>query len=103
MTEHAEIGCYGDGTFGHQHTREACSDVLGYFYDENFRSRGLHVPSLGDWTPYDLLMALRAEMTDDASEELAACEWLNEHVPFKGATWGWQDGDFGLWPESEDA
>lgn len=93
-----ELGCYGDGTFGHRHTREACAVVLAHYVGENFRSRGLPVPDCtGAQGPDDVCMALRDEMTDDAGEEYAAAEWLNEHAPFEGASWGWQDGDFGLW------
>jgi hypothetical protein len=107
MTDHPEIGCYGDGTFGHQHTRERCAEVLEHYAEANFTSRGIAAPlaiyGYADKPTVERLAAdLRGEMSDDASEEDTACEWLNTHAPFDGAYWGWNDGDFGLWPESEE-
>lgn len=91
-------GCYGDGTLGHENTRGRAADTLECYIHENFASRGLPVPDAGHATsPRDLVLSLRGEMPDDAYDEYAACDWLNEHAPFEGATWGWQDGDFGLW------
>jgi hypothetical protein len=96
----AEVGCYGDGALGHQHTRERCADTLAHYLDANFRSRGLPTPEgLG---ADDLVMALRDEMTDDAAEEHAACEWLNDHAPFEDHSWAWRDGDFGLWSDADE-
>lgn len=104
--KHPELGCYGDGAFGHQHTREACAAVLQTYAQDNFTSRGRKVPPIytnsrtgAVYTVKDCLRELRGEMSDDAEEEHLACEWLNEHAPFTGAEWGWVDGDFGLWPE----
>jgi hypothetical protein len=39
------VGCWGDGVFGHQHTREACADTLEYYARNNFSSRGLPTPA----------------------------------------------------------
>jgi hypothetical protein len=80
-----EPGCYGDGALGHQHTRERCADLL-----ESMGYRGT------------LPAELRGEMSDDASEEFEACEWLEENAPHPTASWGWHDGDFGLWESEED-
>jgi hypothetical protein len=91
---HDACGCYGDGTNGHQHTRERCAQVLDYYVNENFVSRGVCPPG----TPAQVIQDLMGEMSDDAGEEYEACAWLNEHAPFTGAVWDWQDGDFGLWP-----
>jgi hypothetical protein len=110
MKKHDESGCYGDGTLGHQHTREACADTLQYYRVANFISRGLPVPDCAGVSfysdqPYHLAECyddLLGEMSDNAQEEYAACAWLNEHAPFTGAYWGWQDGDFGLWPDEEE-
>lgn len=99
------IGCWADGAAGHQYTREACANTLEYFARENFSSRGQDVPGVhyGTVSVEQLCSDLRNEMSDDASEEDMATDWLCEHAPFDGAWWGWQDGDFGLWPEeSED-
>jgi hypothetical protein len=98
--KHTELGCYGDGSLGHQYTRERCATVLAYYVNENFRSRGLPTPE--GTSADDIVMALNDDMSDDAWEEYAACDWLNEHAPFTGASWGWQDGDFGLWTDGEE-
>lgn len=95
-----EIGCYGEGALGHQHTRERCADTLAHYLDENFRSRGLPTPE-APISADDTIMALRDEMSDDAWEENHACDWLNEHAPFEKAFWGWHEGDFGLWPDAD--
>ncbi len=98
-----ELGCYGDGALGHQHTRDRCADVLEHYAQENFSSRG-KTPPLSEFNdrPHELVRYLRAEMSDDAGEEDSACGWLNEHVPFTAAYWGWDNGDFGLWQEEPD-
>lgn len=98
------VDVYGDGTFGHQHTRERCADVLAYYANENFTSRGQPLPTFGILrTVEEIVASLRSEMSDDATEEYAACDWLNEFAPFTGASWDWRDDDFGLWPDvSED-
>lgn len=74
-------GCYGDGANGHQHTRAKCADLL--------ESLGCRDTVLID--------SLRGDMSDDASEEEDAVDWLEEHAEHATARWGWQDGDFGLW------
>lgn len=94
---HPEMGCWGDGALGHQHTRERCGTTIAHFRESNFTSRGLTPPE----GTAALIEALDGPMSDDAREEYEACDWLNEHAPFTGATWGWQDGDFGLWPDDE--
>ena len=41
------------------------------------------------------------EMSDDFSRE--AEEWLNDNASITYAYWGWDDGNFGLWPSVENA
>ena len=89
----ASVGCWGDGTLGHRHTREACAETIEYYCRENFTSRGQPEP---DGTQA-IIDDLKGDMSDDASEESNAEDWLNDHAPFDGCLWGWQDGDFGLW------
>jgi len=87
-----DCGCFGDGALGHEHTRRRCADALAAFcamagHQDEVRA---------------LSAALRDDMSDDAHEEDEACELLEQCVPVEGASWGWRDGDFGLWPiESE--
>ncbi len=40
------------------------------------------------------------ELIDWVSE--VAEEWLNAKYPLSGHYWFWDDGDFGLWPDSRD-
>lgn len=94
MTEvKLEPGCYGDGTYGHQHTRESCAETIGHVAHETEGTA--KVPGI-------IVDALRGEMSDDAWEEHAACEWLERWAPHSWATWGWQAGDFGLWLHEGD-
>ncbi len=82
--EKEQAGCHGDGSLGHQHTREACAARLREFVPES--------------PERDALIAeLRGEMSDDASEEDDAVDMLNEACGYRSIAWGWQDGDFGLW------
>jgi hypothetical protein len=84
-------GSWGDGSLGHQHTRNQCAWLLAdlaHVWDGD-----VYYEAIG------LAAVLKRPMTDDASEENAACGWLNTHAAQIGATWGWCDGDFGLWPD----
>lgn len=85
ITSSLYAGCYGDGTHGHQHTRARCADTI---------------ESLAGGSDYaEIIAALRGEMSDDASEEDDACEVLEQIACMAGHSWGWQDGDFGLWTD----
>lgn len=96
-----ELGCYGDGTFGHQHTRERCGELLHTRAIELEPSR-LHDYREVIFSAGCIKEALHADMSDDGSEEHEACDWLNSYAAVDGASWGWQDGDFGLWPVEDD-
>lgn len=77
----ADIGCYANGnTFGHYEVRS----VLARMLEEHF----------GD-IARDLVYDLRAEMSDDASEELEALEKLNE-LCAEGVHFEMIDGDLML-------
>ncbi len=84
------IGCWADGTHGHQYTRERCADALQELVVETAEGYS------------EILAALLGEMSDDAEEEYAACDLLEAYAPVAGASWGWRDGDFGLWPIEEE-
>jgi hypothetical protein len=88
------IGCYGDGANGHQYTRIRAA-MLIEAYAWAMRHPG------NAQCGRDIATELRGDMSDDASEECDACDWLNENMPHDGATWDWHDGDFGLWPAGE--
>lgn len=88
-------GVYADGSHGHNHTRTGCARILERAIEANGSVEHLDACM-------HTILALRTQgMSDDASEEAEACDWLNDHSPVEGHWWGWQDGDFGLWPESE--
>jgi hypothetical protein len=93
MAPYPELGCYADGTHGHQHTRIQCAMRLeAYAWGQEKAGnteRARRMREVG--------RALRAEMSDDSSEESAACLFLDEVAHHPTAYWGWQDGDFGLW------
>lgn len=84
-----KIGCYGDGALGHQHTREVCAKLIEQV-------------SLDCSDRHMIENALRGEMSDDAWEEDAALVILEANAGVEGASWGWRDGDFGLWPNEEE-
>jgi S-formylglutathione hydrolase FrmB len=87
MTKRSDLapGVWGDGTFGHQHTRVVCAEVLRMFGG-----------------PKDVEAELFGDMSDDAQEENDACDWLTDHVAPAGYWFGWDDGDFGLWPDNDE-
>ena len=81
-----QTGCYGDGAFGHQHCRERLAEML---------------ESTVDYCP-DVVASLRSDMPDDAWDEYDALKLLNDAHPNYDTCWGFQDGDFGLWPIEEE-
>lgn len=58
-----DVGCYADETFGMKHVR----DVLAGLVENNCNAP-------------ELVAALRADMSDDASEEYEAIDLLNSEV-----------------------
>jgi hypothetical protein len=70
------VGCYGDGAFGHQHVRERLAALV--------RECDAEVAD-----------ALLGEMSDDAWEEDAALDLLNEHCA-EGIHWTFESGDLVL-------
>lgn len=99
-----DAGTYGGGHLGHQNTRSSCARTIEFYLSAIIRHEDrLHrlTPAMAA-TGESLVLKLQGEMSDDASEEYDACAWLNEHVPHPEASWGWRDGDFGLWPNEEE-
>jgi hypothetical protein len=93
-----EIGCHGDGSLGHRHTRTRAAMLLeALAWDEDQRGNTERGRLMRE-TARDL----RAATTDDGSEETQACLWLDDAAYHPGAAWGWRDGDFGLWPMEDD-
>jgi hypothetical protein len=94
MTTTLNVGCYGDGTHGHDYTRVKCAMTLeAYAWDQEQignteRARYMR----------ETARALRGPMSDAACEESEACLFLDDVAAHPSAYWGWNEGDFGLWP-----
>lgn len=91
-----EPGCYIDSHHGHYATPMVIQlangfgfhfdDLVGYAlanYDEHSHEEDF---------PNEALMEVSEEATD----------WLNANRPVDGHWWGWNEGDFGLYPIEED-
>jgi hypothetical protein len=94
MTENKyELGCYGDGSFGPDHTRVKVFEIA----------------TIEGWQPDigldDIIML--AEDSDNIFEyiqglEDEAIDYLNEHCSDDSHYWGYEDGDFGYWESEEE-
>ena len=87
-----EIGCIADGSFGHAHVRERLADLLVHMFRHHPRGGdGVH------WAEAAPLVAeLRAEPSDDYSEEDDAIGLLNEHAVSWEVLFSMEDGDLML-------
>ena len=92
------IGCYIDGANQPQIEGDVrsvrLSEELGRVLDRETRNFCLRVEN-GVTTERDY------ELGDDFSRE--AEEWLNDNASLTYAYWGWDDGNFGLWPSVDNA
>lgn len=79
-----ELGCIGDGSFGHDHIRTRLADLC-----DHFRLPAMAAP-------------LRKEMSDDGSEEDDAITLLNRVACAHGVRLAMVDGDLVLVPDTED-
>ena len=87
------IGCYGDGAHGHVHIRAKLAELL-----DQIREGGRHI----DRYKLNLVTrSLQGTMPDDAWDEDAALDFLNDEVT-EGLTWGFHDGDLMLSVAEED-
>lgn len=93
MTFYRDLGCYACCALGHEHTRVTAGVVLRHAAAHRMTS-----PRVGGVSPFELANLLEFEpVSDDAWEEDAVADWLNTYAPHPRGTWGWRDGDFGLW------
>lgn len=79
------VGCYGDGSFGHEHVRSRLAALLkelAHHSTDSESKRGLNM----------LAADLVQPMTDDGSEEDAAISLLNEFA-CDGTHFEMLDGD----------
>lgn len=92
------IGCYIDGANQPQIEGDVrsvrLSEEFGRVLDRETGNFCLRVEN-GVTTGRDY------ELGDEFSRE--AEEWLNDNASLPYAYWGWNDGDFGLWPQDIDS
>ena len=81
----ADIGCYGDGTFGHEHIRDILADLLQEIGTEDSNS---------------LIAALQHEMSDDLCED-DALDLINERL-CDGCFFCFENGDLLLVAETDE-
>ena len=82
MFDKSDVGCYGDGAKGHGHIRKVLAMLVAEVIGAN-----------------DVEEELRAEPSDDFSEEDNALELLNQHC--LGVQFALCDGDLLLLSEEE--
>jgi hypothetical protein len=90
-------GCYIDSHHGHYAIPRVIqlAESLGRQLDEHIASLLKRYDAHSHEPEYPM------EVLIDESD--AAIDWLNEHRALDGHSWGWNDGDFGLYPlEQED-
>lgn len=78
----SDVGCYVDGAFGHAHRRARLAEL---------------VADCGDT---ELVESLQGDMPDDAWDEDAAVDWLQEQT-VDGYVWVSDCGDLCLCTEKE--
>jgi hypothetical protein len=86
MTENYEVGCYGDGSFGPDHTRGKVFDIA--------LNEG--------WQPIDMLQSCFITLQDLQELEGEAIDYLNEHCSDDSHYWGYEDGDFGYFEVTKE-
>lgn len=88
-------GCFGDGAFGHQHVRERLATLLEEL------AAGPLIPEASTRADAEgLAEELRGPMSDDASEEIAGLEMLNDWG-VDGVHFDFVDGDLISMPVSD--
>lgn len=91
-----DVGCHADGSFGHEHARRRIANRLDIVL-----MNGDMISEDRDKEIRELISSLKGEMPDDAWDEDAALEILNEYTE-PGQTWQFLDGDFGLYQDEGD-
>lgn len=98
MTDHNYLpGCYIDGHHGHFGTPAMLRLAIGAGFKPT-----------DDDTSAILARYGTDQETDDDTEALVwvadrAEQWLNDTYPLAGHSWRWDDGEFGLYPDDDDA
>lgn len=96
-----EPGCYVDSHWGQYAIARAVQVAveLGWKDDEASDLAARHLAAMGPSTAPGL--------DGDEFERLVGAAddaegWLNDHRVLAGHTWGWYEGDFGLYPDEEE-
>jgi len=97
MTTKLEIGCYIDGHWGHYGVAKMIDMAADLGYDDQeiitLARNKLNSTHFINFSVDD------EQMLNDAADEVEA--WLNEHVAEDGYSFGWHDGEFFYWANSE--
>lgn len=88
----ADIGCYADGTLGHQHCREKLAELLKGMTTVKNGSDVIVLRKIRAAT----MISLAGEMPDDAWDEAKALYLLNEHACNSTVYFDFHDGDLCL-------
>lgn len=96
-----ESGCYVDSHYGQYAVARAIQVAEGFGWDDaearDLASRHLACMGPSNAEPLDVDEFERLMSAADDAEA-----WLNDHIVLAGHAWGWNDGDFGLYPLEED-
>ncbi len=97
MTENTyEPGCYGDGSFGPDHTMKKVIEIaMCEGYPEQEDKEILDSWLSGDMLDPDELYIMECIEND-------AIDYLNEHCSDDSHYWGYEEGSFGYWEITED-
>jgi len=82
------LGCYADGSFGHDHVRTVLCMLLRKSFDRRLVEAS------------ELITLLEQPMSDDGQEEYDAIDLLNEHAT-EGTFFEFSDGDLMLSEEEQ--
>jgi len=102
MAEMPKPGCYVDSHWGQYAIARAIevATELGWEDAEASELAARHLASMGPSTAPGLDV-------DEFERLVHACDeaeaWLNDNRAPLGYGWEWNDGDFGMYPESDDA
>ncbi len=100
-TSTPEPGCYVDSHWG-QYAVARMVQVAAELGWEDEQASDLarrHLAAMGPSSEPGLV-------GDEFEELMGACDdaedWLNHHATVAGHSWGWYEGDFGLYPNEEE-
>ena len=108
MTENNkyELGCYGDGSFGPDHTRRRAFDTaLNEGWEPSEHDKKIvdnDISYLDFWRNMGDIDMLQSCVITLQELEDEAIDYLNEHCSDEDHYWGYDQGDFGYWEITED-